>query len=137
MPKYPTWVYKCKDSEKIAAINDSEYHYYLVTDMPYPLTNRDLVVHAKNWSLNNTFFSQSTATPEFISKKEGFVRVPRFASFWKVTETSNSTIEIEYEASTDPGGYLPSWAINLGITKGPYNTMNSLKQEVEKRYSSK
>ncbi len=134
---YPSWVFKCMGSEKIAAVNDNEFHYYLMTDMPYPVSNRDLVVHTKNWSQNNSYFSKSVAKPDFVSKKEGMVRVPRFSSFWEVTPIANQTIQIEYEASTDPGGYLPTWVVNLGITKGPINTMQSLKQEVEKRYSAK
>ena len=134
---YPSWVFKCMGSEKISAVNDHEFHYYLMTDMPYPVSNRDLVVHTKNWSQNNSYFSKSVATPDFVSEKAGMVRVPKFSSFWEVTPISNQTIQIEYEASTDPGGYLPAWVVNLGITKGPINTMQSLKEEVEKRYISK
>lgn len=134
---YPLWVFKCMGSEKIASKNDNEFHYYLMTDMPYPVSNRDLVVHTKNWRQNNTYFSKSVAKPDFVSKKAGMVRVPKFSSFWEVTSISDETIQIEYEAATDPGGYLPSWVVNLGITKGPINTMQSLKQEVERRFSEK
>ncbi len=134
---YPSWVFKCMGSKKIATINDNEFHYYLMTDMPYPVSNRDLVVHTKNWKKNNQYFSKSVAAPEFISKKQGMVRVPKFSSAWEVTPISDQTIQIEYEASTDPGGYLPGWVVNLGITKGPINTMQSLKQEVERRFQLK
>lgn len=134
---YPSWVFKCMGSEKIAAKNDNEFHYYLMTDMPYPVSNRDLVVHTKNWNHNNSYYSKSVAMPDFVSKKAGMVRVPKFSSFWEVTPTSNQTIQIEYESSTDPGGYLPSWVINLGITKGPINTMKSLKKQVEAKYLEK
>lgn len=131
---YPNWVFKCMDSEKLSNDNPNVYHYYMSTDMPYPVSNRDLVVLNKNWSSQNKYFSQSTAEPDFVSEKDGLVRIPRFSSMWEVTPTSDNTIEIEYEASTDPGGYLPAWVVNLGITKGPINTIKSLKNEVEKRF---
>jgi len=137
VPGYPDWVYKCSDSTKLPSESESDYHYYLITNMPYPITDRDLVVQTKNWQIGHMYYSQSFSKPDFITPIDGMVRVPRFTSYWEVTPLDDQTLEIEYEASTDPGGFLPAWVINLGITKGPIITMKSLKKEVERKYELK
>ena len=41
---------------------------------------------------------------------------------------------MEYYMKVNPGGLLPAWLVNLAVTKGPMDTMESLFELVESGY---
>ena len=46
----------------------------------------------------------------------------------------NDNLQIEYKVLSNPGGDIPTWLVNLAITKGPTETMKQLIKMVEKEY---
>ena len=125
---YIDWVYKCKESKKLDIINETSYYYYVVTDLPFPLNDRDLIIFTEYWVDPNTgnITTFSEAKPNYFGLKDEFVRIPFFQSSWKISNTNNGQIFVEYESLTDPGGSLPSWLVNLALTSGPIKTMQAL-----------
>lgn len=131
---YPKWVFKCMEAKKIKINSSSDYFYYAKYDFPFPIVDRDIVVHTKQWKDEKTgaLFSNSKATTLATSpEKKGVVRITVLDAYWKITPKSDGTLDIDYIAKTDPGGKLPAWIINLGITKGPIETMKRFRSLVE------
>ena len=129
---YTNWVYKCIESSKLETVSDTEFYYHTVSDFPFPVSNRDMVIHStQHFDAERQIISTiSTAMPSRIPELDGVVRIQHFESSWQITPIANNKLAIEYEARTDPGGYLPVWVINLGIASAPMQTMKRLKEEV-------
>ena len=107
-------------------IRDS-YYYYTRSDLPFPLSDRDIVVRSRQWKdKDGIYYSHSTLTRNMVNIKKGIVRIQEFDAHWKITQKENGILDIDYVVQTHPGGSLPTWAINLGIAKGPIETMKNL-----------
>lgn len=130
---YESWVFKCMEAKKVKIISSNDYYYYTKSDFPFPITDRDLVVRSTQWTDEATGFtySHSKAAPKMVKEEKGFIRIPEFDSYWKIMPQPNGVVEIDYVAITDPGGNLPAWVVNLGITKGPIETMKRFSNLVE------
>jgi len=140
VPNYTSWVYSCSVSESVKTTTDGEdYYYYSVTDAPWPVSNRDVVVHSKVTQEAGTWIvtSASENVNGLVKKKKGMERVPLLNSTWTLIPLKEGKVDIAYHLRVDPGGLIPAWLVNLTLSIGPYNTMLGLKREVaEDKYKN-
>lgn len=128
IPGQKNWVYSTKSSKVLKKVGESEVIYYSEKTMPWPVTNRDAVMHLRIATAATGVMSVRANTTDYpVAKKDGVIRVPSSSVAWRVTPTSPTEMRIEYEATVDPGGSVPVWVTNLFITKGPYETFKKLK----------
>ena len=77
VPKYLQWQYNVLESNLVKRINDNEMIYRVVIDAPWPLDNREMIVHFKADILNQdqaNFFINSVPTD--YPRNEDLIRVP-------------------------------------------------------------
>ena len=74
-----------------------------------------------------------TNFPNFIPHKAGFVRVPKFGGFWKLTPKQDGWVEVIYQVYGDPGGWIPVWLANRAALVSVQNTLAEM-QSVVSRY---
>jgi len=129
--KYESWVYKCSEAKMVKIVTENDYYYYSRYDLPFPLSDRDIVVRSRQWEKDGIFYSHSTLSRNMVSAKKSIVRIQEFDAHWRITPKTNGVLEIDYVVQTHPGGSLPNWAINLGIAKGPIETMKSLIKQLK------
>lgn len=124
------WVYNSKNSAILKRISPGEFYYYTETYLPWPMTNRDAVVHMKmdKDSLNRFLKVTAVSEPNFIPEKSGKVRVPRSDISWYVTMPAPQQISIVYIFEAEPGGSLPAWIVNMFTDKGPYESFKKLSE---------
>lgn len=141
--RYKDVVYRVKDAYILRRVSDHEFYYYNETSMPWPVHNRDLVLHVTFHQDDATkvLFIKATNAPEMMSEKPGIVRVPFWYSLWTVHETDEHRLKIQYIFRVDPGGELPVWLINATVAVGPYQSFSMVEdilkqpQYQEKTYS--
>ena len=126
--KHPEWVYKTKSASIIKKISDYEFVYYTESILPWPLSNRDAIIHLTMVpeKTNDVLRITAISEPDLVGKKEKLVRIPFSRATWYVTESANQ-IKIEYIFEIDPGGQLPVWLVNLLVDKGPYESFQNLR----------
>ncbi len=131
---YKDWVYNNKTTSLLKRISAYEFYYYTEAYLPWPLDNRDAVMHTRitKDSLNRFIKINSTATPNFIPSKSGKVRIRRSDINWHVTRPSSGTIHIIYTFESDPGGNVPAWLANNFADKGPYESFKKLGELLKK-----
>lgn len=136
---FKTWLYRCTKSDLLKTVTKGEYYYYNLTDFPFPFSDRDVVIHSKTWKLpgSNIVKTQSEAYTknDLFDVQSGIVRIKILEFTWTFTPLDNGMIDIDYEIFSEPGGALPSWVVNMAISKGPMETMVRLKKEMKRRYS--
>jgi hypothetical protein len=122
------WVYHNKISYIVKQVNPYEFFYYTEASLPWPMSNRDAVVHLKidRDSLNRFLKITSNSVPDYISEKSGKVRVTSSTIRWDVTMPTTKTINISYIFEAEPGGSIPAWVANAFVDKGPYETFKKL-----------
>ena len=122
------WVYHNKTAYIVKKINPYEFYYYTEASLPWPMSNRDAVVHLKmdRDSLNRFLKIMSVSVPDYIAEKSGKVRVTRSTISWNVTMPTTNTIKIIYIFEAEPGGSIPAWVANAFVDKGPYETFKKL-----------
>ena len=125
---HKNWIYNTKNAYLVKKVNASEYYYYTETTLPWPMQNRDAVVHIKfqrdiaNRALNIVAYGE----PEYMPLVSGKVRVPRSANSWQVTVPEPNKIHIVYIFEAEPGGHIPPWLVNTFVNKGPYESFRKL-----------
>ena len=133
VPQLKDWIYKAKKTELIKSTPNNTI-YYLVTEMPWPLSNRDAVIHLHFMTDSlPAFFTVSGSTePALVPESSGNVRIKQYKANWKVTMPTTQTVHIEYTLEVDPGGSVPAWIVNMFVDKGPYESFSKL-AEILKR----
>lgn len=131
---YTHWTYRCGTSTTIRKIAENEYIHYQTVMAPWPVDDRDFVVH--------TVFSQNSVTKVVLQKAtcladaaplvEGRVRIEVFKAGWTLTPLKNGMVNVEYQLLVDPGGNVPAWLVNLAAVDGPYETQLEMKEWVMK-----
>ena len=128
VPAYTNWVYKCGKAHRLKTITKNEFIYYVTSDVPFPLKDRDVIIHSKQWFDPEIqgYRIRSVGLPAFIDEETKYVRVPMLSSNWAIQPTEDDKVKVEYQILTEPGGSLPIWLVNLAITSGPLKTMKGL-----------
>ncbi|MFI5186204.1 MAG: START domain-containing protein [Chitinophagales bacterium] len=132
--RHKEWVYNSKTSNILKRNSPFDFYYYTETSIPWPMSNRDAVIHLTMTldSLNRFLKITAVGVPNFIPEKSGKVRVPRSSINWYVTMPSAALISIVYTFEADPGGSLPAWLVNMFADKGPYESFKKLSEILKK-----
>lgn len=126
--QYKDWVYNNKTTSLVKRVNAYDFYYYTETFLPWPLDNRDAVMHTRitKDSLGRFVKINSTAVSGYVGAKSDKVRITRSDINWYVTKAAGNSIRIVYTFETDPGGNVPSWLVNSFADKGPYESFKNL-----------
>lgn len=126
--RFEEWVYKNKRSVLLKQNSPLDLIYYSETNMPFPLSNRDVVIHLKirTDSLPKFLSISGNVVDDMFPEVPTKVRVPKYASNWKVTMPEAGKIHIDFIVELDPGGSIPAWAANMFAEKGPYGSFSKL-----------
>jgi hypothetical protein len=127
------WLYQCKFSRTIKQPSFVERYDYIVTDMPWPVWDRDVVVRS--------VFQQNRATkqveikfsssPNSVPLKPGLVRVRRMEGRMLLTPQGKKTVQVIYEVSVDPAGKIPKWLVNQTAEDFPFYSLKKLRDLFE------
>ena len=131
---YKDWMFKCRDSKMLEAIEKNDYIYYVEIDMPYPTTDRDVVIHSNyEWAADGkSFHLVSSAENDYLAHNDDFVRVEELETEWKLTEITPGKTSVIHLNRINPAGNLPHWMHNLAAEIGPMKTVKKLKKALDK-----
>ncbi|KAA5545000.1 START domain-containing protein [Adhaeribacter rhizoryzae] len=133
------WVYLTEKATLVKKINQYAFVYYTTTDMPWPVTNRDLVVEFSYQEIPGTknLAIQAKSAEGYVPSKKGYVRVPYSLATWEVVPVAKDKIKIDYVFRVNPGGTIPSWLVNMAAATGPYNTFVKLRELLSEKHAGK
>jgi len=133
VPANTDWVYSSKAAKITERNAPNDLHYYSVSDFPWPLQDRDLIVHSviEQDPDSKVITSTSYAAKEKYPLQKGIVRVTIFDSQWIFTPLSDGKVDIEYTVKTDPGGNIPVFLTNMFIDRGPIATMKKMRDMLQ------
>ena len=112
---------------------DKHYQYYLVYDVQWPLSDRDLCVDARVTTdpVTGKRIIYAIPLPNIIPEKPGCVRIKKYWQRWTIIPMDKGVIRLILEGFVDPGGNVPDWLYNMVITDTPLKVMRGVKERVE------
>ncbi|GMQ30964.1 START domain-containing protein [Algoriphagus confluentis] len=127
------WQYKIRKAELLQAISKEELIYRAELDAPWPVADRDLILHLKMapGTKPGEYVFSTVGRPDFIPLREGFVRVPVSDGRWTIQVHGKDRLEVNHVLSVDPGGSIPAWLLNLSLAEGPFETYSNLIKYLE------
>ena len=132
----PNWYMNVTEAKLLKRVSDTEYYFYFYIKMPFGVTHRDVVVHAKvqPYSTKTGFLGISySAEPDFIPTKPNVIRMPAYETSIRLKPIGNNETEEYMEGYVDPGGSgLPIWLVNHIQRRTPYANMLGRKRAITK-----
>ena len=121
------WVMRTLEVDLLEQEDAGHFSYYLLTDMPFPVRDRELLVDHKRTLISEDQVQIELQTSEYkLTPNSEYVRIPYYSSTYLLEELEGGWIDIHYEVKLDPGGILPAWLYNLAVTKGPISSFQGL-----------
>jgi hypothetical protein len=107
--------------------------YYLIYDLPWPMSDRDLCVDAKITIDPVTRKREIYATPlaNVVPEKPDLVRIKKYWQKWTIIPQDNGMMSLTLEGFVDPAGSVPSWLYNMVMTDAPLKVMSKVKDQCE------
>ena len=126
------WDKNISDIKVLAFEENSFIQYYLIYNMPWPITNRDLVADTRITSDPLTGVRTFSAGPlaNVVPEKQDLVRINKYHQKWTVQPLENGNVHVMLEGFIDPGGNVPAWVYNLIVPETPFKAIHSLRERV-------
>jgi len=130
---YPQLFHNCKSAKLLKKIGDDQAFNYFVTSMPWPVENRDSVVHSVLKQDKNTkkVTISIGSKSEMVAIRPNMTRIKKMSGYWSFEPSKDGKVKITYELGADPGGELPTWLVNALVVDIPFNTLSNLRKLVQ------
>jgi hypothetical protein len=79
------------------------------------------------------FQNRWTAVPDGAPPKSSVVRLRYNVGMWVVRSSGDGTAKVTYQFSVDPGGWVPSFAADMGNKQGVIETFKAIEKEAKQR----
>lgn len=125
--------------DKSTSIRTGKAKLYFIISMPFPLTNRDLVVSSKftQDEQGNITIENFSAKDKRFPVNDKYIRIHEYKGAWYLEKISDNKTRVTLSGHADPAGGIPSWVANMFVTQQPYDMMiNMRKQITNKRYDN-
>jgi hypothetical protein len=132
----PEWMYGVDSTEELRRDGPLHRYLYITTDLPWPLTNRDAAVDISVQQTltprEESIIIRTEGVKGLLPDKEDYVRMPELHGIFKFRRLGDNELEATYETVLDPGGNVPSWAVNYLARDIPYFTLDRLRRFVQR-----
>ena len=120
----PQWVFRMKSAKTLRRISPTEVIAYTVTCLPWPLEDRDSVIHTTvSQDSIGIVHINGIDYSEYLPLQKGMVRMRRIRSNWLFKPLPEGRIHVIFTGTGDPGGVIPLWIFNNLVHEAPYQTM--------------
>ncbi len=132
---HKNWVFLNKKAEVLEKKDPFSWILYSQSDAPWPVTDRDIITKAKlsQDPVTKTVTIIGKAEPEFMPEDPHHVRIPFAQAQWRFIPENKGWVKVEFTLELDVGGNVPQWLANITATKGPYQTIRNLREEIRRK----
>jgi hypothetical protein len=126
------------DEVKILRQIDARTHLiYMRLDMPWPVSDRDMVVKrvVDVVQPEREFQQHVDCVTGGRPELKGVVRITDCSSDFTLRYTAEKLTGIDYKSDADPGGSLPDWVVMWAGKRLPFQTLERLEDYVRSHAS--
>jgi hypothetical protein len=122
------WRAMCKSSQVIETVSEDDRYIYMVLDMPWPASDRDMVFHTTtsvDLESKTTMVNLQSASARHPLQNN--VRAESYGKFI-IQAVDQNKVEFTYIMHTDLGGDLPANLVNQQLVESTFDDLTRLKQ---------
>ncbi|MDO9238162.1 MAG: START domain-containing protein [Aquabacterium sp.] len=134
VPAMPEWFFMLREARFIQGEHVDDSHIYLAMKGLWPVSPRDAVAHVsvKQDPSTLTIHVLVDSAEGIMPKQEGYVRIPRMHSSWRLTPIGATRTEVEIVGYADPGGWIPLSIANFLVTTLPRESLKKMREFIAK-----
>ena len=119
---YKKWQPNC-ESGKVLSAEDNKIVFYLTFEAPWPVSDRDIIFESVFTKTENKLHIKNTCKPNYMDKKDDYVRITYSVSSWDIEKKKNGTLSIRTTSHSNPGGNIPIWLTSRTVEELPLETI--------------
>lgn len=123
----PQWDEMCRDGKLITGPDGNQYHH-LLYDMPWPVTDRDMVLQVASADEGGVYSITGRAAAGMLPVDPDLVRIEQAHVSYLLTPVGADRTRFETTALLDPNGPIPAWLLNQLSVSQPYTLVSALRR---------
>jgi hypothetical protein len=136
---FKNWMHAAKEAKLIQRTGEFRYTYYLLSDLPWPAQDRDVVLSLSIHRDPQTraVYTKSRNVDGVVNEKEGIQRIQSVRTSWRFVPDSENKIKIIFHTRVLPNVKLPEWLAQQIYHMGPYNTITNMRNMIRQQKYTK
>lgn len=137
---YKNVMYKTKSAQLVRRVSETELVYYVVTALPWPVSDRDMSVQLTFSQDPNSKILQvrGVGVPNMVAARPNTVRIADWLAVWQARPISKQRMHVTYTCRVDPGGDIPAWLDNMAAANSAYQSFDLIRNSISlPRYQGK
>ncbi|MDP4870007.1 MAG: START domain-containing protein [Gammaproteobacteria bacterium] len=124
---------RCAASYTVERVSATEQFVYRHNDMPFPIKDRDVVMHFV-WTqdpVTRVVVLDNRNIDGVLPENPRRIRLPSAISGWRFEPLGDGRVLASSEGHLEPGASLPAWLLNSLLVDAPFNTMEAVAAAVK------
>ncbi|AKD55231.1 SRPBCC family protein [Spirosoma radiotolerans] len=137
---YKNVIYKTKSARLIRRVSETELLYYVVTSVPWPVSDRDMSVQLTfaQDPASKVLEVKGVGVPNLVAAQPNTVRIADWLAIWNVRPINKQRMQVTYTCRLDPGGDIPAWLDNVAAASSAYQSFVLIRNSLSlPRYQGK
>jgi len=133
IPASEKWIPQTKSWHYVQRLPVTDFYYYSELRMPWPVSNRDYVVHMRTSQhpTSKVVTLDANAVGGYVPEKGGVVRIKMSIVKWVLTPLPGGSTQLVYELFTNPGGSIPVWVVNYFAKQAAIDIIKKMRELVQ------
>jgi hypothetical protein len=126
------WDKKLTQIKVLLYEKNKKVQYYMVYNLPWPVTDRDLCVDVTITidTVTGECKFNAVALNGVIPERNGMVRIKDYRQTWTIIPAGKEITHVVLEGFVDPAGTIPKWISNMLIIESPIKAIGGLKERM-------
>ncbi len=127
---YTDWGYKIVEAKELRRVSETEMYYYAKYDFPWPMSDRDIILHSKlkQDPVSKVVTITNVPVPGYLPAKKGIERIQNTVTKWRFVPGRGGWVYAEQIISTDSAENLPEWLVTMTVDTGPRETAKGIRR---------
>jgi hypothetical protein len=129
------WMPRLQEKYVIRDVSDYEAVTYSINDLPWPFTDREMVLNNRlvvHKQTNNMVVEIFSVEDEKAKRREKSIRAQVYLGQTWLKAISDKQTEVEVVILIDPKGKIPKWLVNLLQKNMPYKLLKGIERMASK-----
>jgi short-subunit dehydrogenase len=123
------WMSSVEVAKNIGNSNDSLL--YVLFNLPWPFSNRDLIAHCQTIRLNEQYtIVKLESHPNALAPIEEAIRIKSYRASWEITLLTNGKIKVVLQTFSDEPPLCPHWIQDPIVEEIFYSNLARLKSKI-------
>ncbi len=137
---YPDWFHETSKAKLLKQVSRYERFSYQNLIMPFPLDDRDLLIHSVLSTKDNVVTLKTNASPNLCNELDDIVcedvldsaniLVEQLRGEHRFIVLSENQVKIVWQQHIEPKGSVPAWMVNQTLIDVPFYTLSKLRKQV-------